>query len=65
MTVFDTLRKTRTHPVPFLHGTDWWTDCDDVDAEFTRTVGRRRYHMLDGSFPAEHIVYGAAIRAVF
>ena len=42
-----------------------WTDCDDVDAEFTRTVGRRRYHMLDGSFPAEHIVYGAAIRAVF
>ncbi len=32
MTVFDEIKKTRREPVPVLHGTDWWTDCDDVAA---------------------------------
>ncbi len=32
MTVFEELKKDRTAPVNVIHGTDWWTDCDDVAA---------------------------------
>lgn len=32
MNVFDEIKKTRTEPVNLIHGTDWWTDCDDVAA---------------------------------
>ncbi len=32
MNVFDKIKKTRTEPVNLIHGTDWWTDCDDVAA---------------------------------
>ncbi len=32
MNVFDRLKAERKAPVHILHGTDWWTDCDDVAA---------------------------------
>ena len=32
MNVFEKLKQTRKSPVKILHGTDWWTDCDDVAA---------------------------------
>lgn len=32
MNVFDEIKKTRTEPVNLIHGTDWWTDCDDIAA---------------------------------
>ena len=32
MNVFDEIRQTRTEPVNLIHGTDWWTDCDDIAA---------------------------------
>lgn len=32
MNIFDLLKKDRKTPVNILHGTDWWTDCDDVAA---------------------------------
>ena len=32
MNLFDEIRKTRKDPVNLIHGTDWWTDCDDVAA---------------------------------
>lgn len=32
MSIFDNLEKSRKRPVSILHGTDWWTDCDDIAA---------------------------------
>ena len=32
MTLFDTLSQQRKAPVNLIHGTDWWTDCDDIAA---------------------------------
>ena len=32
MSFFDELKAERPAPVCLLHGTDWWTDCDDVAA---------------------------------
>lgn len=32
MDLFDEIRITRRTPVNLLHGTDWWTDCDDAAA---------------------------------
>ena len=32
MNVFEELAAERAAPIPILHGTDWWTDCDDVAA---------------------------------
>lgn len=32
MNIFDSLKAERKKPVNILHGTDWWTDCDDVAA---------------------------------
>lgn len=32
MNAFEELLKTRKKPVCLIHGTDWWTDCDDVAA---------------------------------
>lgn len=30
MNIFNKLKATRQKPVHIIHGTDWWTDCDDV-----------------------------------
>ena len=32
MTLFDKLAADRPTPVNLIHGTDWWTDCDDIAA---------------------------------
>ena len=32
MDLFEELRTSRNKPVNILHGTDWWTDCDDIAA---------------------------------
>lgn len=32
MDLFETIRSAGRAPVNILHGTDWWTDCDDVAA---------------------------------
>ena len=32
MNFFDELKQTRKTPIHIIHGTDWWTDCDDVAA---------------------------------
>ena len=32
MNIFEELQKTRKQPVNLIHGTDWWTDCDDIAA---------------------------------
>ncbi len=32
MSIFDTLKNERKKAINILHGTDWWTDCDDVVA---------------------------------
>ncbi len=32
MNILDEIKKERTSPVNIIHGTDWWTDCDDVVA---------------------------------
>ncbi len=32
MSIFDELKNNGKAPVNILHGTDWWTDCDDVVA---------------------------------
>ncbi len=32
MNIFEMLSKERNKPVNILHGTDWWTDCDDITA---------------------------------
>lgn len=32
MDIFDKIARERTQPVSILHGTDWWTDCDDIAA---------------------------------
>ncbi|MCQ2479560.1 MAG: hypothetical protein MJ120_02880, partial [Clostridia bacterium] len=32
MNIFDILKNERKNPINILHGTDWWTDCDDVVA---------------------------------
>jgi cell wall assembly regulator SMI1 len=44
-----------------------WTDSDDVKAVFRRHDGTHsgEYTMLTGVFPAEHVVYGTALKAVF
>ena len=42
-----------------------WTDCNDADVVFTRREGRREKTMRTGAFPAEHVAFGVALRAVF
>ena len=32
MNLFDEIRAQRPEPVSIIHGTDWWTDCDDIAA---------------------------------
>lgn len=32
MNIFENLAKERKEPVNIIHGTDWWTDCDDIVA---------------------------------
>lgn len=32
MNLFENLSKERSAPVKIIHGTDWWTDCDDIAA---------------------------------
>ena len=32
MNIFEELAKERKSPVKIVHGTDWWTDCDDIAA---------------------------------
>ncbi len=32
MNAFEELKQKRKSPVNLIHGTDWWTDCDDVAA---------------------------------
>ena len=32
MNLFEKLASERKEPVKIIHGTDWWTDCDDVAA---------------------------------
>ncbi len=32
MNIFEKLSKERKTPVKIIHGTDWWTDCDDIAA---------------------------------
>lgn len=32
MNLFEELRSARRTPVNLIHGTDWWTDCDDIAA---------------------------------
>lgn len=32
MNLFEKLAKERKEPLKIIHGTDWWTDCDDVAA---------------------------------
>ena len=32
MDLFDIIKSAGRAPVNILHGTDWWTDCDDVAA---------------------------------
>ncbi len=44
-----------------------WTDFDDAETVFRRRdpSHSREYTMRTGAFPAEHIVYGIALKAVF
>lgn len=44
-----------------------WTDFDDAETVFRRHDRTRseEYTMRTGAFPAEHIVYGIALKAVF
>ncbi len=32
MNIFDEISSERSEPIHILHGTDWWTDCDDLVA---------------------------------
>ena len=44
-----------------------WTDFDDAETVFRRRdpIHSHEYTMRTGAFPAEHIVYGIALKAVF
>lgn len=32
MNIFEKLSENREKPIKIIHGTDWWTDCDDIAA---------------------------------